>query len=204
MPCLRAFFPLLALSASACVTPADSADSADGDTAADSGGESNTVTITTSKGEITVELDPTNAPTTTANFLTYVDEGFFDGDDGEGATTFHRVIPGFMIQGGGYTAAGATKTTHDAIVLESDNGLSNLRGTIAMARTSVPDSATSQFFINVADNTTLDYQNANNPGYAVFGTVTAGMDVADAIVAVDRDASDKPDEAIEITDCERQ
>ena len=166
------------------------------------GGDSNAVTLTTTLGEITVKLDPDNAPITTANFLTYVDEGFFDGDDGEGATIFHRVIPDFMAQGGGYTAAGATETTHDAIKLESDNGLSNVRGTIAMARTNQPNSATSQFFINVVDNTFLD-STGGADGYAVFGAVTSGMDVVDSIVAVPTDGADKPNDDIEITDCER-
>lgn len=132
------------------------------------------VTIETSKGNIGLELDPNRAPVTVKNFLTYVDEGFYEG------TIFHRVIPGFMIQGGGFTADGTQKPTHDPIELESRNGLSNSVGTIAMARTNSPNSATSQFFINVAPNENLDYR-PGFPGYAVFGKVTAGMDVVNEI-----------------------
>jgi peptidyl-prolyl cis-trans isomerase B (cyclophilin B) len=106
-----------------------------------------------------------------------VSEGFYDG------TVFHRVIPGFMIQGGGFTPDGAQKPTHGQIKLESSNGLKNKVGTIAMARTSIPDSATSQFFISIADNGFLDYAPGND-GYAVFGMVTKGMDVVNAIAAV--------------------
>ncbi|WP_407275601.1 peptidylprolyl isomerase [Halothiobacillus sp. DCM-1] len=136
------------------------------------------VEITTNLGAITVALDPAKAPKTVANFLHYVKSGFYDG------TIFHRVIPGFMIQGGGFTTGFVQKPTQAPIVNEAGNGLSNLRGTIAMARTSQPDSATSQFFINVADNKFLD-RSAPTPqgaGYAVFGHVTKGMSVVDAIV----------------------
>ena len=135
------------------------------------------VVIETTKGNIEIQLDNVNAPITTANFLFYVNEGFYNG------TIFHRVIPSFMIQGGGFTPDGAEKQTRDAIKLESKNGLKNKRGTIAMARTSVPDSATSQFFINVVDNNFLDYV-LGNDGYAVFGAVTKGMDVVDSIAIV--------------------
>ena len=135
------------------------------------------VVIETSKGTIEVELNREKAPITVANFLRYANEGFYDG------TVFHRVIPGFMIQGGGFTPDGSQKPTHDTIKLESNNGLKNTAGTIAMARTSIPDSATSQFFINVADNSFLDYA-PSNYGYAVFGTVTKGMDVVTTIVSV--------------------
>ncbi len=131
----------------------------------------------TSKGNIEIQIDSEKAPITAANFLRYVNEGFYNG------TIFHRVIPGFMIQGGGFTPDGKEKQTHDAIKLESNNGLKNRRGTIAMARTSVPDSATSQFFVNVADNHFLDYAPGND-GYAVFGTMTKGMEVVDLIAAV--------------------
>ena len=136
------------------------------------------VEITTNLGAITVELDPAKAPKTVANFLHYVNSGFYSG------TIFHRVIPGFMIQGGGFTTKFAQKPTDAPIVNEANNGLSNLRGTIAMARTSIPDSATSQFFINVADNKFLDYTapTLQGAGYAVFGHVTHGMKVVDAIV----------------------
>ena len=125
-----------------------------------------------------MELDKKNAPVSVENFLSYVSEGHYDG------TVFHRVIDGFMIQGGGFTPDGEQKTTHPPIKLESQNGLKNSRGTIAMARTMIPDSATSQFFINVVDNAMLDYSQGN-PGYAVFGKVVSGMEVVDAIKDVD-------------------
>jgi cyclophilin family peptidyl-prolyl cis-trans isomerase len=157
----------------------------------------------TTLGSFDILLDPETAPITAENFMVYVDEGFFDGSDGLGATIFHRVIADFMNQGGGYTADGTTKATHSAIALESEVGLSNLRGTIAMARTSDPDSATSQFFINTVDNTFLDYESASNPGYAVFGEVVSGMDVVDAIAAVETDGSDQPLEDIVVTSCTR-
>ena len=162
----------------------------DGDT--DGGGDGTEVTMVTTLGTIVVDLDAERAPVTTANFLAYAGSGFFDGADGQGATIFHRVIDGFVAQGGGYTPEGVTKATLDPIALETDVGLSNVRGTIAMARTSVPDSATSQFYFNLADNTFLDYQDAGNPGYAVFGVVTEGLDVLDAMASVPTDGSDKP------------
>lgn len=133
------------------------------------------VLINTSYGPFTIELYATQAPTTVANFLTYVDENFYEG------TLFHRVIDQFMVQGGGMTKALQFKATHNPIALESNNGLLNDRGTIAMARTTVPDSATSQFFVNTVNNTALNYQSASQPGYAVFGKVIDGMDVIDAI-----------------------
>ena len=140
------------------------------------------VTLFTSKGAITLELDPAKASISTNNFLSYVASGFYKD------TLFHRVISGFVVQGGGYVS-GMLKRTSSAspIELESNKGLSNLRGTLAMARTNVPNSATSEFFINLVDNLSLDYKNAANPGYAVFGTVVQGMDVVDAI-AVERTA----------------
>jgi peptidyl-prolyl cis-trans isomerase A (cyclophilin A) len=136
------------------------------------------VTLVTSKGAITLELDPAKAPISTNNFLSYVGSGFYKD------TLFHRVIAGFVVQGGGYTT-GMLKRTGSVgpIELESNKGLSNLRGTLAMARTNVPTSATSEFFINLVDNLSLDYKNAANPGYAVFGKVVQGMEVADAIAA---------------------
>jgi peptidyl-prolyl cis-trans isomerase A (cyclophilin A) len=149
-------------------------------TGTSSGGGSGNVILVTTLGTIVLDLDEELAPITTENFLTYVEAGFYDGVDGDGATIFHRVIPGFMIQGGGLRQDMTSKPTNPPIVNESDNGLSNLRGTIAMARTSDPDSATSQFFINVVDNTNLDVP----PGYAVFGEVVEGMDVVDAIEVV--------------------
>ena len=136
------------------------------------------VTLVTSKGAITLELDPAKAPISTINFLSYVASGFYKD------TLFHRVISGFVVQGGGYVS-GMLKRTSSAspIELESNKGLSNLRGTLAMARTNAPNSATSEFFINLVDNLSLDYKTAANPGYAVFGTVVQGMDVVDAIAA---------------------
>ncbi len=135
------------------------------------------VVLETSKGNIEIELDAGNAPITVENFLGYVNSGFYDG------TVFHRVIPNFMVQGGGFTPDGTQKPTNPAIKLESDNGLKNNRGTVAMARTNQPDSATSQFFINVVDNAFLDYAPGND-GYAVFGKVVSGMDVVDEIKEV--------------------
>jgi cyclophilin family peptidyl-prolyl cis-trans isomerase len=140
--------------------------------------QSNLVKLQTSKGDIIIELDHQAAPVTTANFLQYVSEEFYDG------TIFHRVIPGFMIQGGGLTSKMEEKKTRDPIVNEAKNGLSNVRGTIAMARKPDPDSATCQFFINHVDNTPLDYVDNTRLGYAVFGKVIEGMDVVDAIASV--------------------
>jgi cyclophilin family peptidyl-prolyl cis-trans isomerase len=138
------------------------------------------VVMKTSMGEITIELDRAKAPVTVENFLQYVEAGHYDG------TIFHRVIPRFMIQGGGFTADMQQKPTRPAIKNEAGNGLKNLTGTIAMARTSVVDSATSQFFINVADNAALDHrgETPQDFGYAVFGKVVAGMDVVQEIESV--------------------
>ena len=135
-----------------------------------------------------------SAPVSVENFLGYVESGFFDG------TVFHRVIPGFMIQGGGYTADGRKKPTREPIRNEADNGLENLRGTVAMARTNDPHSATAQFFINTVDNGHLDHRgkNAAGWGYAVFGKVVAGLDVVDAIAAVETRGS-APAEPVVIT-----
>ncbi|PKN12318.1 MAG: cyclophilin [Deltaproteobacteria bacterium HGW-Deltaproteobacteria-4] len=138
------------------------------------------VVIETGKGAITVELDEVNAPISVKNFLAYVDQGFYK------ETIFHRVIPGFMIQGGGLTAELQTRPpTNAPIKNEAGNGLKNLRGTIAMARTGIVDSATSQFFINLVDNKSLDHrdQSSSGFGYAVFGKVVGGMDVVDKIAA---------------------
>jgi len=135
------------------------------------------VVIATNLGNITVELDMERAPLSVKNFLGYVDSGFYTG------TVFHRVIPGFMIQGGGLTSKMQQKTTKPPVKNEARNGLSNKRGTIAMARTSVVDSATSQFFINLKDNVLLDY-GVRDYGYAVFGTVIAGMETVDTIARV--------------------
>jgi len=136
------------------------------------------VTLHTSKGDIRLQLYPEQAPVTVENFLQYAREGFYDG------TIFHRVISHFMIQGGGMTPDLARRATRDPIPNEASNGLKNLRGTIAMARTSDPHSATSQFFINVETNPDLDHRGTTDSrawGYAVFGQVTGGMDVVDDI-----------------------
>ena len=134
------------------------------------------VDIASNKGVITVQLSDDKAPATVANFLAYVEEGFYEN------TLFHRVIQDFMIQGGGYEAdTKEAKPTHQAISLESNTNLSNLRGTIAMARRTAPNTATTQFFINTVDNTFLDYQDPSSPGYAVFGQVIDGMDIVDSI-----------------------
>jgi len=137
------------------------------------------VKLQTSMGDIVIELDQQAAPVTVENFLRYVDEGFYDG------TLFHRVIPRFMIQGGGLTAEMEKKQAHDPITNEAGNGLKNKRGTIAMARSDDPDSATCQFFINHIDNPRLDYAQGSKPGYVVFGKVVEGMDVVDAIAWVE-------------------
>ena len=131
--------------------------------------------INTSKGNIVIETYPEKAPITVKNFESYVNKGFYND------TIFHRVIDGFMIQGGGFTKDMSQKQTDAPIKIESDNGLKNKKYTIAMARTSVPDSATSQFFINVKNNDFLDYTGQGNPGYCVFGKVIEGQDVVDKI-----------------------
>lgn len=142
------------------------------------------VTFETSEGSFVLELDPVNAPISTKNFLSYVSDGFYDN------TLFHRVIDGFMIQGGGFElidGRGSQKETKAPIKNEAQNGLKNLRGSISMARTNDPDSATSQFFINVVDNPSLDPKSAENPqgfspdGYAVFGKIVEGMETVDKI-----------------------
>lgn len=137
------------------------------------------VHMTTSLGDLTIELYPDEAPETVENFLQYTDQGFYDG------TIFHRVIPGFVLQGGGFTAGMERKPTRDPIQNEAHNGLRNLRGTLSMARLPEPHSATSQFFVNLADNPHLDHQGSAQWGYAVFGKVVEGMDVIDAIAGVE-------------------
>jgi len=145
------------------------------------------VVLETSLGSIEIELNKEKAPITVENFLNYVTSGAYDG------TVFHRVIDGFMIQGGGFTIDGKKKSTNPPIKLESNNGLLNEVGTIAMARTNIPDSATNQFFINVKDNSFLNYSSTNtdslylahsSPGYAVFGKVVKGMDIVNNIKRV--------------------
>lgn len=138
------------------------------------------ILISTSKGDIRLKLDEENTPKTAANFLSYVRNGFYKD------TLFHRVIPGFMIQGGGLNAQMETKNTDSPIENEAKAGKKNTRGSIAMARTSDPHSATAQFFINLADNAFLNFtaENAQGYGYCVFGEVTEGMDIVDAIAKV--------------------
>lgn len=139
--------------------------------------EKKMVVFETSKGDVTLELFDEQAPVTIENFLSYVDAGFYDG------TIFHRIIPGFMIQGGGFTPDMKQKQTEAPIKNEADNGLKNKRGTLSMARTQDINSATTQFFINVADNDFLDH-GTRDFGYAVFARVVEGMDVVDSIVKV--------------------
>jgi len=133
------------------------------------------VKFKTTLGDFIIELDAEKAPITVKNFITYVEEGFFNG------TIFHRIIPGFMAQGGGFDTSFAQKETHGMIKNEADNGLKNDRGTLAMARTPAPDSATAQFFINYKDNDFLNYSapTQNGWGYAVFAKVVEGMDIVD-------------------------
>jgi len=158
-----------------------------------------TVKLATTMGDIVIELDEDKAPVTVQNFLNYVRDGFYDG------TIVHRVIPGFMIQGGGFNDQMMQKMTQDPITNEADNGLPNDRGTIAMARTQDPNSATAQFFINHKDNAFLNHTapDVQGWGYCVFGKVSEGMDVVDAIAAVSTTNSsghsDVPEEVIAIT-----
>lgn len=158
------------------------------------------VLMTTSKGDIVIELNREKAPISVDNFLSYVDKKFYDG------TIFHRVMPNFMIQGGGFTADMQQKPTDAPIKNEWQNGLKNMRGTIAMARTNAPDSATSQFFINVVDNAALD-QPRGGAAYAVFGKVVAGMNAVDAIKVVPTTSKaghqNVPVETVTITKVER-
>jgi cyclophilin family peptidyl-prolyl cis-trans isomerase len=182
---LRTLLPALALLAAAGTAPAAPV----------------TILMQTSKGDVTLELDGDKAPETVQNFLRYVDEDFYNG------TIFHRVIKGFMIQGGGFTADMQQKDTHDPIKNEAKNGLKNARGTIAMARTSDPHSATAQFFINHKDNDFLDYPGQDGWGYTVFGKVTGGMEVVDAIATVPTGTQgrfrDVPTETVTILSVER-
>ena len=161
------------------------------------------VVIKTNRGDITVKLAADKAPLTTANFLAYAEAGHYDG------TIFHRVIDGFMIQGGGFDKDLRQKPTKAPVKNEAANGLKNKRGTIAMARTAIVDSATSQFFINVADNAFLDFRSPDPQGfgYCVFGEVVAGMDVVDRIKGVRTTTkagmSDVPAETVEILSVKR-
>jgi peptidyl-prolyl cis-trans isomerase B (cyclophilin B) len=162
------------------------------------------VALETDKGRIVLELYPDKAPATVNNFLAYVDDGFYND------TIFHRVIPNFMIQGGGMSASMKEKSTKPPIKNEADNGLKNERGTVAMARTQVPDSATAQFFINTADNEFLNFKNktVQGWGYAVFGKVIEGLDVVEAINKVKTVSrgghQDVPADTVMIIKAERQ
>jgi len=161
------------------------------------------VIMDTTKGQLTIELYPKEAPETVKNFLAYVDSGFYNG------TIFHRVMPNFMIQGGGFTPDMQQKSTRPPIKIESDNGLKNLRGTLAMARTQDPNSATAQFFINSVDNGFLNFtaKTVQGWGYAVFGKIVQGMEVVDEISKVKTGAKgmhrDVPVETIAITTAKR-
>jgi peptidyl-prolyl cis-trans isomerase A (cyclophilin A) len=161
-----------------------------------SAGTSNNVVIATNMGDITVELYPERAPITVANFIAYVESCFYDG------TIVHRVVPGFVLQGGGMTVEGQPKQTLDPITNEADNGLLNERGTLSMARRAPVNSATSQFFINLVDNTVLD-NGVRDFGYAVFARVTSGMDVVDRIAQVSTRNS-QPEEPVIIFSARRQ
>lgn len=157
------------------------------------------VTIHTNHGDIRMELYAQEAPITVENFLQYANDGFYDG------TIFHRIISHFMIQGGGLDAEGIPKPNRDPITNEADNGLKNVRGSVAMARTNDVNSATSQFFINVELNVTLDHtgtEDSRSWGYAVFGRVVEGMDVVDDIRFVETDQRDVPLEAVVIESVE--
>jgi peptidyl-prolyl cis-trans isomerase B (cyclophilin B) len=185
-----AFAWISALSVLAAVTPAVAT-------------ENPQVALETDKGRIVLELYPEKAPKTVQNFLDYVDAGHYSG------TIFHRVIPNFMIQGGGMNVSMKEKPTRTPIKNEADNGLKNQRGTIAMARTQVPDSATAQFFINTVDNEFLNHKNktVQGWGYTVFGKVVEGMDVVDAIAKVKTVSrgghQDVPSDTVMITKAER-
>ena len=159
-------------------------------------GTSNNVVIETNLGEIALELYPEQAPITVENFIQYIESCFYDG------TIFHRVVPGFVLQGGGMTVEGRPKQTRDPITNEADNGLLNERGTLSMARRGAVNSATSQFFINLIDNTVLD-NGVRDFGYAVFARVTSGMDVVDQIARVST-RNDRPEEPVIILSARRQ
>lgn len=189
---LISFFAVVALSLSAALAQQDL--------------DNPQVTLHTNHGDIRLELFPQDAPISVANFLQYANEGFYDG------TVFHRVISHFMIQGGGMAKVSEEtgdrlipKPTHDPIVNEADNGLKNTRGTVSMARTNDINSATSQFFINVEINGTLDHkgkEDSRSWGYAVFGRVVSGMDVVDDIRFVETGPQDVPNEAVIIESVE--
>ena len=158
------------------------------------------ITLRTTQGDISIELDFDKAPNTAANYLQYARDGFYNG------TIFHRVIPGFMVQGGGMDTEMNEKESRESIENEADNGLANEIGTLAMARTSDPHSASSQFFINVSNNSFLNHSGKNSQGwgYAVFGKIVEGMDVVNAITEMETGSAghhqDVPVETIEITE----
>jgi peptidyl-prolyl cis-trans isomerase A (cyclophilin A) len=158
------------------------------------------IQVETNLGNFTIELFEKEAPLSAANFRAYIDSGFFDG------TIFHRIVPGFVIQGGGFTEDMSQKKTNAPVKNEADNGLKNSRGTLSMARTNDINSATSQFFVNLKDNDFLDHSRGNF-GYAVFGKVTQGMDVIDKIAAVKtgrkKGMDDVPLEAVIMTSVKR-
>lgn len=154
------------------------------------------VTMTTLMGDVVIELNNEKAPLSTANFLSYVDKNFYDG------TIFHRIMPNFMIQGGGFTPDMNQKPVGKGVKNEWQNGLKNVRGSVAMARTRIADSGTSQFFINVVDNGFLD-EPRDGAGYAVFGRVISGMDVVDKIKAVPTGPGDVPKSTVEIKSIKR-
>lgn len=167
-------------------------------------GEKPFVVFDTSMGSFTMELEPEKAPESVKNFLQYVDDGFYDG------TVFHRVIPGFVVQGGGFSPDLAKKPTRGPVVSEASNGLKNVTGSVAMARTSDPDSATSQFYVNLKDNQALDHRDMSRSGigYTVFGHVTDGMDVVQNIANVPRGnkngMGDVPNEPVVINSARRR
>jgi len=186
---LRKVFPIGAMCAALVVaTPA---------IAAESTAPASQVDIATSAGHIVVQLDPERAPLTVRNFLSYVDEGHYRN------TVFHRIIPGFMIQGGGYDSTMNLKAAPRKVKNEAANGLRNGRYSIAMARTADPDSASAQFFINVADNKFLDYPGQDGFGYTVFGQVIAGQNVVDQIGRARTGPGDRPVEPITIENVTR-
>lgn len=176
--------PLFLLALCAACSGSGSDDSTAAATGTPSAGPGFFVTLDTPEGAIELELFPDEAPNTVDNFLAYVEQGFFDGTDGDGAGTFYRAVPGFVLQGGGVRVDGTQKDAMAPIANEaSSSGLSNLRRTIAMARTNDPDSATAEFFINLDDNTFLDPGESTPDGYAVFGRVVDGMGVVNTIVS---------------------
>jgi cyclophilin family peptidyl-prolyl cis-trans isomerase len=188
LPEMHRILLLLSLLLTACpAQPAGGGGGGGGDDDDDAGSEEDpTLTLVTNLGELRILVYEEDSPRTAGNFLQYVDDGFYDGSDGAGATVFHRVIPDFMAQGGGFTVDDAEKASRDPIANEAlESGLENLRGTLSMARTANPDSGTSQFFINVVHNAHLDPGSAQTPdGHAVFGEVTSGMDVVDQMTEV--------------------